>query len=527
MTTAISAQRLLSEEPVVTLENCFQDAYNNAVATARTCYSSKVIGAKDVVKDEEAAQRRDEIAKSIYQAGHHTTLQHATFQFVLDKVSRQCIWSFLHSHPYYNSEQVSQRYVEVKPERFTVPPLDEKAEKLYRETIQLQMEAYHRLIALLARASQKEYKKLFPARNPSEKKWQTAVKKKELEIARYVLPVATHAHLYHTVSGITLHRYHRLCEQFDTPLESRIVVKKMVEEVNKVDPEFFKFIEETIPLEETLEYQAFRSFSEPLKESEKEEFIREFDEELGPYSSKLIDYKFKGEESMAQAVRSVLGLSRQALSDEEAIELVMDPSRNPYLAQSLTLTTLSKLTRTMNHPHFTFKKKLSHTADSQDQRHRMTPGSRPVLARHFRSKPDYIIPILVQQDLEVLDFYHRTMTQIWKSIESLLSMGVKEEYALYLLPNAFPIRFEESGDLLNFHHKWVQRLCYLAQEEIWKNCLDEVKQVREIFPTIGKFIAAPCWIRNQAGVKPSCPEGERFCGVVVWRKELKEYARIL
>ena len=35
-------------------------------------------------KREAMAERRDDLARSIYQAGHHTTLQHATFQFVLD-----------------------------------------------------------------------------------------------------------------------------------------------------------------------------------------------------------------------------------------------------------------------------------------------------------------------------------------------------------------------------------------------------------------------------------------------------------
>src|SRR5437899_9595259 len=115
-----------SPEPVVILENAFQRPYDNAIATARTCYSSKVINADDVAKDEAARARRDAIAQSTYKAGHHTTIQHATFQFVLDKVSRQFIWSFLHSHPFYNSEQVSQRYVEMKPGNFTVPSLAEE-----------------------------------------------------------------------------------------------------------------------------------------------------------------------------------------------------------------------------------------------------------------------------------------------------------------------------------------------------------------------------------------------------------------
>jgi len=63
-------------------------------------------------------------------------------------------------------------------------------------------------------------------------------------VARYALPVATHAHLYHTISGLTLHRYHRLARQFDVPVEQQIVIDKMVAAVQAVDPDFFKFIED-------------------------------------------------------------------------------------------------------------------------------------------------------------------------------------------------------------------------------------------------------------------------------------------
>src|SRR5438552_4861396 len=139
----------LSPEPVVLLENAFQRPFDNAVATARTCYSSQVITADDVSKDEPTRARRDAIAQSTYKAGHHTTIQHATFQFVLDKVSRQFIWSFLHSHPFYNSEQVSQRYVEMKPENFTVPALNDENVPRYTLAIQELMDAYHTLSRLL------------------------------------------------------------------------------------------------------------------------------------------------------------------------------------------------------------------------------------------------------------------------------------------------------------------------------------------------------------------------------------------
>ena len=522
------APATITPEPVVRLENYFQEPYNLAIATARTCYSSRVISARDVDKDDKSREQRDRIAESIYKAGHHTTIQHPTFQFVLEKVSRQFIWSFLHAHPFYNSEQVSQRYVEVKPENFAVPPLDEAARAVYLDAVHDQMDAYHRLIDLVEPVVVKDYCRIFPSRDPEEKRWASAIKKRCQEVARYALPVATHAHLYHTISGLTLHRYWRLCQQFDAPLEQRLVVQRMVDEVSKIDPHFMTLAEDPIPLDKTLEYQAFQQFHGSSRNGATKRFLDEFDAELGGATSRLVDYKVNAEATMAQAVRSVLGLTRDQLSDAGAIALVLDPAKNPYLADSLTLTTLSKLSRAMVHAHFTFKKKLSHTADSQDQRHRMVPGSRPILACHFVSgRPDYIVPPLIAASPEAEACYREAMARIWITIDRLLELGVPMEHALYLLPNAFPIRFEESGDLLHFHHKWVQRLCYTAQEEIWNACRDEVLQVEARFPEIGKYIQAPCWARSQARIGPYCPEGDRFCGVAVWRLEPSKYARLI
>jgi len=517
-----------SPEPVVRLENYFQQPYNLAIATARTCYSSKVIGPEDVDRDDAARAQRDRIAESIYRAGHHTTIQHPTFQFVLEKVSRQFIWSFLHAHQFYNSEQVSQRFVEVKPEHFAIPPLEEQAREVYLRAVHEQMEAYHTLAGLVEPTVSREYRRIFPQRDVAEKRWQSAINKRCQEVARYCLPVATHAHLYHTVSGITLHRYWRLCQQLDAPLEQRLVIQKMVDEVCRVDPKFMAMAKDPIPLEQTLEYQVFSEFHQPTANGSGRAFVDEFDRALGAYCSRLIDYKVHAQDVMAQAVRSVLGLRTDQLADAQALELVLDPVRNPYLSDSLTLTTMSKLARAMVHPHFTFKKKLSHTADSQDQRHRMVPASRPVLARHVvAERPDYIVPALVRETPLALEFFEQAMARTWEAIRALLGLGVPTEYALYLLPNAFPIRFEESGDLLHFHHKWVQRLCYTAQEEIWSACREEVLQVTERFPEIGRYIQAPCWPRAQAGIRPTCPEGDRFCGVAVWKIPVAEYQRII
>ncbi len=512
-----------SPAPSVRLVNAFARPFENAIAAARTCYSGKgIVTDDDVAKNPE---QRDRIARSTYEAGHHTILQHAHFQFALDNVSRQFLWSFLHSHPFYNSEQVSQRYVEVKPGTTAVPALEPRARELYEAAVADAHESYRRLIELLTPAAAREYYRIFPARK-KDPRWGKDVKKKAQEIARYVLPVATFAYLYHTVSAITLMRYRRLCEQPDTPSETRFVVEAMVAELLRHDPQFEKILEEPIPLEETLEAQCY--LARPAGHGAAARFVAEFDAEMGGHVSKLVDWKARNEASVADAVRQVLGLPRAALSDADAIGLALDPAKNPYLGDAMTLTTLSKVSRALGHASYTFKKRLSHTADSQDQRHRMTPGSRPILTAHLvDGAPDYVSPVLLEHSAPARRVYEDAMARTWETIGKLRTMGVAEEWLAYLLPNGVTIRFSESADLLHLHHKLKSRLCYNAQEEIWMASLDEARQIREIEPNIGKFLLPPCGVRFLGGQRPVCPEGDRYCGVPVWKLDLAQYSRVI
>ena len=511
--------QFLSPEPGVVLRKAFLTPFKNFVATAKTCYSSK-----GIVEDEDLPEGYDLLAQSIYQAGHHTTLQHAHFQFTLTNVSRQFIWSFLHSHPFYNSEQVSQRYVPVKPESFAVPPLSGEALDVYLAGVREQMEGYQKLNEMLLPLVDAEYGRLFPRHR---RNFNRDVKKKSQEIARYVVPVGAFAYLYHTVSGITLLRYYRLCRQYDAPLEQRLVVEKMVQALLEFDPEYQKILEPPLPLEATPEHRFFRERSELEAPRTTETFLSEFDASLEGRVSKLIDYKLNQEAVLAQSVREVLGAPRSALDDASAIRLALDPSENRLLGESLNITTLSKLSRALFHPAYTFRKKLSHTADSQDQRHRMTPASRPILSAHLTDRPDYITPELVKIDSSIEKYYQEVMARSWERFGRLRRLGVPVEYALYLLPNALSVRFTESADLLNLRHKHAMRLCYNAQEEIWRASLDEAKQVKEVNPLIGRFLLPPCTLRDLAGARPVCPEGERYCGVKVWRIDLSEYQRVI
>ncbi len=505
----------LARRPKVKLVKAFPNAFRNVIAAARTCYSSK-----GIVEDETIdLVKYTELARSIYEAGHHTTFQHASFQFQLSNVSRQFLWSFLHSHPFYNSEQVSQRYVEVKDENYFIPPLHGEALEIYTRAVAVQLQAYRKLVELLQKHAAEEYYNRFPGRR-NDKRFVGEIKKKAQEIARYVLPVATFSYLYHTISGLTLLRYAKMRKSGDASYEQQLVVDIMVDELLKFDPNYRIVIDE--PLDEIAfpENRIQHSVSSSS-------FAEEFDRDMAGHTSKLVDYKINSEKMVAESVREVLGLTSSELSDGEAIELAINPAKNRILGNSLVLTTHDKISRALYHASYTFKKKLSHTADSQDQRHRMTPASRPVITEQMSGDPDYIVPKLISMDAEAGKIYDDTMQSAWESINRLLHLNVGKEFAAYLLPNAFPIRFTESADLLNLHHKIEMRLCYNAQEEIWQASLDEVEQIKEVHPRLGKFLLPPCTIRLLAGTRPYCPEGKRYCGVPVWKLDTSEYARTI
>jgi hypothetical protein len=92
-----------------------------------------------------------------------------------------------------------------------------------------------------------------------------AVQKRSQEVARYILPLATPAHLYHTVNGLTLLRYYVLANGPDVPTEVRYIVNRMMAEVLAVDPYFLGGPGHPLKLqvlgaEQTLEADAFHDW---------------------------------------------------------------------------------------------------------------------------------------------------------------------------------------------------------------------------------------------------------------------------
>jgi thymidylate synthase ThyX len=130
--------------------------------------------------------------------------------------------------------------------------------------------------------------------------------------------------------------------------------------------------------------------------------------------------------------------------------------------------------------------------------------------------PDVIVPPLVAANAEARAVFEESVAHSWSAKEALLSMGVRDEHAVYVLPNAAALRFHESGSLMYLAHKWVMRTCLNAQEEIYRASMDELEQVRAVHPRLARHMGPPCVLRR-GRITPTCTEGEHFCGVPVWR----------
>jgi len=380
-------------------------------------------------------------------------------------------------------------------------------------------------------AAKEAYFERFPSREKLTdqkkiKKYDSEIHKKTQEVARYFSPIAMHANLYHSINFITLARYQSALNSSDVPTEIRYIVKKMVDLVLERNPEYkdLGLIKPSIEKERFIEHKS-KSYLGSNRENELAQWRAEFDNVLGfdrtlgeDRRSRLVDYKPHAVQEMANSVRDILGLPRSSLSDKEAIRIVIDPSYNTLRGMTLTLDHTTKLSRAGNIPHFTFAVKLSHTADSQAQRQRMSPATRPILENVVGRQPDYIIPSLVKAsgDQAVVE-YCEGMQRIWGYRNKLIDMNVSPEMANYILPNAVAIRYRENVDLLNFAQKDTKRECLNAQEEIGRITLQQRQDVESVHPELKGMFGPPCYLRHDSGDKPYCPEKDRYCGVPVWR----------
>lgn len=482
------------------------------ISSARTCYSAKGIVLPAEFTDD--LQDKDlELISSIYQAGHLTTFQHTQLHFGIENISRNCVWSFLHAHPFHNSEQVSQRYCQVKKTELFMPDgLSIHEESLIGACYENAMSAYQTLRTELLPICTAEYLKRFPQKKATDKESLQAINKRAQEIARYILPLGTSTRLHHSISLLTLFRYAQQAAIGELPLEQQSLVNLMLTEVLEHEPKLEAFIPKSITRAESAEKHFMESLNiAPVPDK----FNQEFDAALNGSVSQLVACHPTDEQAIATAIATAFGLNNHQNQASHILSTFLQSCQKLF-SQNLNPALHSKLGQCLSFVRYTFRKKLSHTADSQNQRHRTAIGYRPLLQTQFSGRPDYILPALINEDQKLLNLYQNAMLQNFSFIEKAQKQGIAFEQISYMLPNAFPIRFIENIDLAALRHRMSMRLCVNAQDEIRKAAIEEMEQIRKQQPTIANILLTPCQARKADQKTPFCPEGNRFCGLSVW-----------
>lgn len=482
-------------------------------STAFQCYSKGVS-----LIQPRPGQRAEQVVDSTLDAGHHTTRLHGYYTWHLQGVTRSAVHDVFHANPFYNSEQQSQRYAEAREGEYLIPEhLTPEQKNAYLELAASMNTAYFRLIEMLTPILLERTHSMYPTQrftvDTTRNRLNSKATKLAQEIARYVLPIGQKTTLHHTLSTLQLERLFHASKMPHVTDESRYVIAQMIETVAEQDPTIYA----------DLRVPAAAPIRPETDIAIRAEYADQFDAELDDSLSHLMASTGDPRRVLADAIRNALHISQDTMSDEDALRLGLDPSRNTHLTSVFDIGMLDALTAATRMVSFTFESRMSHSADSQRQRHRRTPGTTPSIADAYTGRPDYETPMVIRETPEIADAYHAVIADIYKGVEQLLEMGVPSEYALMLLPNAQTMRIVESGDFFDWIHRFKQRLCVLAQEEIFFTTVQQARQILELFPEATDLLLAPCGINRAGGVKPKCPEGERWCGLPWWKKALADY----
>jgi thymidylate synthase ThyX len=482
-------------------------------STAYQCYNKGVSPIQP-----RSGERAQQVVDSTLDAGHHTTRLHTSYTWHLKGVTRSAIHDVFHDNPFYNSEQQSQRYAEAKEGEYLIPEhLTPEQQGAYLELAGRMNTAYFNLIELLTPILLERTRKMYPNQKfkveTTEQRLDSKAKKLAQEIARYVLPIGQKTTLHHTLSTLQLARLFHASKMPHFTDESRYVIAQMIETIAELDPTIYA--ELRVPADVPIRPETDLAI--------RAEYADQFDAELDGSLSQLMASTEDPRAVLADAIRNALQISQSAMSDEDALRLGLDPAKNGLQTSVFDIGMLDTLTAATRMVSFTFKSRMSHSADSQRQRHRRTPGTTPSIADAYTGRPDYETPMVIKETPEIAEEYHALMADIYAGVARLLEMGVPSEYALMLLPNAQTVRIVESGDFFDWIHRFKQRLCVLAQEEIFFATVQQARRVLALFPEGKDLLLAPCGINRAGGVRPKCPEGERWCGLSWWQKALADY----
>ncbi len=203
---------------------------------AKNCYSNST--ASDL-RDGMTEEKAKEFVEMLASLGHESPIEHASFTFAIEGVSRSLL-AQITRHRLASYSVKSQRYVSEKDFEYVVPPeiaaVPEALEE-FEHAMADDRESYNKLASILYKNYCKE------AENEGktlDKAAKSALRKRAGEDARYVLPNACTTQIVMTMNARSLKNFfsQRMCNR--AQWEIRELAAKMRELVVEVAPELFR-----------------------------------------------------------------------------------------------------------------------------------------------------------------------------------------------------------------------------------------------------------------------------------------------
>ena len=228
----------------------------------KLCYSA--VGVDEITQKltEEEIARYVNMLASI---GHESPLEHVSFTFAIEGISRACTHQIVR-HRIASYSQQSQRYVKLEQFEYIIPPAIEKnpeAKRIFIETMERDQKAYDELVDLLLEdilidkhaadygSCIKEVLKENPDAVPDRSKVldlyaekffedYRKAEKQAIEDARYVFPNACETKIVITMNARSLLHFFnvRCCNR--AQWEIREMATEMLKECKKIAPALFK-----------------------------------------------------------------------------------------------------------------------------------------------------------------------------------------------------------------------------------------------------------------------------------------------
>ncbi len=204
-------------------------------SAAKLCYSPVGI---DKIEEDLDEENVDKFLNMLISLGHESPLEHISFTFGIEGVSRTLTHQLVR-HRIASYSQQSQRYVKLEQFEYVIPPSikeEPEAKKMFIEAMEEDQKYYDKITNILYKKNYEKYMK----EGYKELEARAKAEKSSIEDARYIFPNACETKIVATMNARSLLNFFRLRTCNRAQWEIRQLAMEMLKNVKKVYPVLFK-----------------------------------------------------------------------------------------------------------------------------------------------------------------------------------------------------------------------------------------------------------------------------------------------